>query len=230
MMGLVDASAAPPPPSKTSVGTLPCSAPPVPGPRLDVIDRPAYEDIRSPYYLSNADHLGLALATPLLTDRNFQPWKRDFKLSIGARNKTPFLEGNLPQPSPTNALYSSWTRCNLKVMSWILHYVSPKIKSCIMYLDSAAEMWSVLNNWFNQGNGPRIFKFNETLTYLHQGDDSVSSYFTKLTAMWDEINQLRPRINCTCVAAILKLKDQIRSNSSDVSYYGNKYTFRSISE
>ncbi|XP_060961850.1 uncharacterized protein LOC133032047 [Cannabis sativa] len=59
-------------------------------PRSNPVDRPPYEDIRSPYYLSNADHPGLVLATPILTDRNFQPWKRDFKISIGARNKTPF--------------------------------------------------------------------------------------------------------------------------------------------
>uniref|UniRef100_A0A803QRJ5 Retrotransposon Copia-like N-terminal domain-containing protein n=1 Tax=Cannabis sativa TaxID=3483 RepID=A0A803QRJ5_CANSA len=134
-------------------------------------------------------------------DRNFQPWQRDFKLSIGARNKTPFLDGSLPQPPPHDSLYSSWNRCNQMVMSWIIHSVSPEIKTSIMYLDTAAEMWTVLNNRFNQGNGPRIFELNESLLYLHQGDESVSAYFTKLTAIWDEINQLRPRIPCVCAAA-----------------------------
>ena len=56
-------------------------------------DRPAYEDVRSPYFLSTADHPGLALATPVLTDRNFQPWKRDFKLSIGANETTRLPRG-----------------------------------------------------------------------------------------------------------------------------------------
>ncbi|KAF4359427.1 hypothetical protein G4B88_008679 [Cannabis sativa] len=40
-------------------------------PRVLPTDRPAYEDVRSPYYLSNADHPGFALETPVLTDRNF---------------------------------------------------------------------------------------------------------------------------------------------------------------
>uniref|UniRef100_A0A803PSQ4 Retrotransposon Copia-like N-terminal domain-containing protein n=1 Tax=Cannabis sativa TaxID=3483 RepID=A0A803PSQ4_CANSA len=105
------------------------------------IDRPAYEDIRSPYYLSNADHPGM----------------------------TPFLKGTIPKPSSNDPLYGSWIKCNQMVMSWILHFVSPEIKSSIMYLDTAAEMWNVLHNRFNQGNGPRIFELNETLTYLHQG-------------------------------------------------------------
>uniref|UniRef100_A0A803PZF7 Retrotransposon Copia-like N-terminal domain-containing protein n=1 Tax=Cannabis sativa TaxID=3483 RepID=A0A803PZF7_CANSA len=49
-------------------------------------DQPTYEDVRSPYYLNTVDHPGLVLVTPVLTDRNFQPWTRDFKLSIGARS------------------------------------------------------------------------------------------------------------------------------------------------
>uniref|UniRef100_A0A803NWD7 Retrotransposon Copia-like N-terminal domain-containing protein n=1 Tax=Cannabis sativa TaxID=3483 RepID=A0A803NWD7_CANSA len=134
-----------------------------------LINRPAYEDIHSPYYLSNADHPGMVLATPILTDRNFQPWCRDFMISIGARNKTPFLEGTIPKPSSNDPLNGSWLRCNQMVMSWILHSVSPEIKSSVMYLDIAAEMWNVLHNRCNQGNGPRIFELNETLTYLHQG-------------------------------------------------------------
>ncbi|XP_060972562.1 uncharacterized protein LOC133038428 [Cannabis sativa] len=124
---VVDAPMAPPPPPSTnSADNPPRIEHSAPVPQSTPVDRPLYEDIRSPYYLSNSDHPSMALVTLVLTDRNFQPWKRDFKLSIGARNKTPFLEG----------------------------------------------------------------------------DDSVSAYFTKLTAMWDEINQLRPRIPCTCVAAI----------------------------
>uniref|UniRef100_A0A803Q8Z3 Reverse transcriptase Ty1/copia-type domain-containing protein n=1 Tax=Cannabis sativa TaxID=3483 RepID=A0A803Q8Z3_CANSA len=136
-------------------------------------DRPAYEDVRSPYYLSTVDHPGLALVTPIFTDQNFQPRTRDFKLSIGARNKTPFLDDTLPKPPPDDPLYSSWIHCNQMVQSWILHSVSSEIKSSIMYFDTAAEMLTELNNRFNQGNGPRIFELNESLTFLHQGDDSV---------------------------------------------------------
>ncbi|XP_062103308.1 uncharacterized protein LOC133814354 [Humulus lupulus] len=86
-------------------------------------------------------------------------------------------------------------------MSWIIHSVSPDIKSSIMFLNSAAAMWVELNNRFNQGNGPRLFELRQTLIRLHQGDDSVSFYFTKLKAIWDEINEICPRTPCTCAAA-----------------------------
>uniref|UniRef100_A0A803NL20 Retrotransposon gag domain-containing protein n=1 Tax=Cannabis sativa TaxID=3483 RepID=A0A803NL20_CANSA len=94
------------------------------------------------------------------------------------------------------------------VMSWILHSVSPEIMSSIMYFDTASEMWTVLNNRFNKGNSPCIFELNETLTYLNQRDDSISPYFTKLTATWDKINKLRPRIPSTCAAVAQHLDHQ----------------------
>ncbi|KAF4346691.1 hypothetical protein F8388_012397 [Cannabis sativa] len=50
--------------------------------------RPPHEDSSSPYYLSSGDHPGLTLVTPPLSDLNFQAWRRDFELSVGARNKT----------------------------------------------------------------------------------------------------------------------------------------------
>ncbi|XP_062076581.1 uncharacterized protein LOC133781553 [Humulus lupulus] len=117
-------------------------------------------------------------------------------------NKTAFLNGSLPQPCPSDSHFNAWLRCNQMVMSWIIHFVSPEIKSSIMFLDTVAAMWMELNNKFDQGNGPRIFELNESLISLHQGDDSVSAYFTKLKSMWDEINQLRPRTPCTCAASV----------------------------
>ncbi|XP_062075219.1 uncharacterized protein LOC133779251 [Humulus lupulus] len=61
-------------------------------------------------------------------------------------------------------------------------------------------MWTELNTKFNQGNGLHIFDLRTSPISLHQGDDSVRTYFTKLKAIWDKINELRPRTPCTCAA------------------------------
>ncbi|XP_062093913.1 uncharacterized protein LOC133799941 [Humulus lupulus] len=187
------------PPSQTSATTgqrttLTASDPPL-------HDRPAQEDANNPYFMGTRDHPGLILASPPLTNTNFQQWARDFKLSVGAKNKTGFLTGTIPQPSSDYHLFDSWSRCNQMVMFWIIHAVSPEIKSSIIYLDSATTMWTELNTRFNQGNGPRIFDLRTSLISLHHGDDSASAYFTKLKAIWDEINELRPRTPYTCAAA-----------------------------
>uniref|UniRef100_A0A803QFR2 Reverse transcriptase Ty1/copia-type domain-containing protein n=1 Tax=Cannabis sativa TaxID=3483 RepID=A0A803QFR2_CANSA len=81
----------------------------------------------------------------------FLAWRRDFKLSVGLRNKTVFLKGTLPQPPIEDPLHHHWLRCNQIVMSWIHHSVTPEIKSSIMFLDTSAEMWTELKSYFDQG-------------------------------------------------------------------------------
>ncbi|XP_062089640.1 uncharacterized protein LOC133796178 [Humulus lupulus] len=128
---------------------------------LPIRTRPAQEDANNPYFMGTRDNPGLILASPPLTDTNFQQWARDFKLFVDAKNKN-------------------------------------ENKSSINYLDSAAAMWTELNKRFNQGNGPCIFDIQTSLISLHQGDDSISAYFSKLNEIWDEINGVRPRTPCTC--------------------------------
>ncbi|KAF4349707.1 hypothetical protein F8388_026209 [Cannabis sativa] len=84
---------------------------------LPPVHRPAHEDSSNPYYLSSSDHPDLILVTPPLSDHNFQPRRRDFELSVGARNKTAFLKGTLPSPPEIDPLHNHWTRCNQMVMT-----------------------------------------------------------------------------------------------------------------
>uniref|UniRef100_A0A803NUC8 Uncharacterized protein n=1 Tax=Cannabis sativa TaxID=3483 RepID=A0A803NUC8_CANSA len=68
---LVDASNQDDPPPQPEQNTGHTQNPPSRLNRSSLNDCPPYEDVRRPYYLSIADHPGLALATPVLIDRNF---------------------------------------------------------------------------------------------------------------------------------------------------------------
>ncbi|KAM6594068.1 hypothetical protein CsatA_001771 [Cannabis sativa] len=68
-------------------------------------DRPANKD--NSYFVGSGDHPGLILVTPPLSDHNFQQWRWDFLLALGAKNKTGFIDGTLPQPDPTSHLFHS---------------------------------------------------------------------------------------------------------------------------
>uniref|UniRef100_A0A803PC32 Reverse transcriptase Ty1/copia-type domain-containing protein n=1 Tax=Cannabis sativa TaxID=3483 RepID=A0A803PC32_CANSA len=134
---------------------------PIPQATIETRDRPAHEDLSSPYFLSTGDHPGLMLSSQTFT---------------------------------------SWTRCNNMVMSWLMQSVSPEIAKSIMYFNLASDMWNDLVDRFNEGNGPRIFQLKAELHSLQQGDQSISSYFTKLKSLWDELKEFQPSANCTCGA------------------------------
>ncbi|KAM6551366.1 hypothetical protein CsatB_001174 [Cannabis sativa] len=162
-------------------------------------DRGSIEDASSPFFLSSGDHPGLVLVSSILTGANYQSWKRGITMALAAKNKTAFIDGSIPRPIAGNSL-NSWLRCNNMVMSWLVNSVSPDIAQSIMYFDNAAEMWQDLAERFNEANGPRIFQLQTQLTSLHQGDQSVTSYFTKLKSLWDELKEFQPNTPCTCGA------------------------------
>ncbi|XP_060958793.1 uncharacterized protein LOC133030262 [Cannabis sativa] len=158
------------------------------------------DDHSSPFFLSTGDHPGLVLVTTVLTRTNYQLWKRGITMALTTKNKIAFINRSLPRHEPGNTNLNSWLRCNNMVMSWLINSVSPEIAQSIMYFDLATEMWSDLAERFNEGNGPRIFQLQTQLTRLQQGDCSVSTYFTKLKSLWDELKEFQPITTCTCGA------------------------------
>lgn len=56
-------------------------------------------DINHPYYLSSADHLGLALVNEPLTDHNYHHWSRSVQIALSATLKLGFIDGSLEQPT-----------------------------------------------------------------------------------------------------------------------------------
>uniref|UniRef100_A0A803P3L6 Retrotransposon gag domain-containing protein n=1 Tax=Cannabis sativa TaxID=3483 RepID=A0A803P3L6_CANSA len=108
--------------------------------------------------------------------------------------------------APAIILASSWcppssmTRCNNMVMSWLVNFVSAEIAQSIMHFDLATGMWQDLGERFNEANGPRIFQLRTQLTRLYQGDQSVTSYFTKLKSLCDELKEFQPITTCICGA------------------------------
>ncbi|XP_062100687.1 uncharacterized protein LOC133806611 [Humulus lupulus] len=168
---------------------------------LTNLDRPAYEDFQSPYNLGTRNHPGMLIASPILTENNFQSWKCSVTISLGAKNKMDFVDGTLPKPPTTDPNHGSWLRCNNMVMSWILNSISKEIKDSVMYLKTAAAIWQEIIDLFSEGNGPRIFKLKQALAQLWQGDDSVSGYFARLKSIWDEIYEYQANRICNCEAA-----------------------------
>ncbi|KAL4592837.1 hypothetical protein LXL04_005843 [Taraxacum kok-saghyz] len=127
---------------------------------------------------------------------NYATWSRSMRIALSVKNKLDFVEGSLPQPNQDDQAFRSWSRNNNVVISWILNSVSKEISSSIIYLSTAAEMWTELKECFKQSNGPRIFQIKRDLMNLSQGSDTVSTYFTKLKTLWEELSNYNN--NCTC--------------------------------
>ena len=146
-------------------------------------------NISNPYFTHHSDHPGLILVSKPLNGDNYSTWKRAMTLALNSKNKLGFVNNSIKIPSEETDPegYATWSRCNDMVHSWIINALSPDISNSVIYYPTAHEVWEDLNERFSQRNAPRIFEIQRDIAYLRQEQLSVSSYYTKLKGLWDEL-------------------------------------------
>jgi hypothetical protein len=98
-------------------------------------------------------------------------------------------------------------------MSWISNAVDADISQSVLWMDSASEIWQDLKERFYQGDIFQISYIQEEIYTLKQGDNSISTYYTKMKKLWQELDNFRPTPisncvdNCNVVAKMKEYKD-----------------------
>uniref|UniRef100_A0A2N9HIV2 Reverse transcriptase Ty1/copia-type domain-containing protein n=1 Tax=Fagus sylvatica TaxID=28930 RepID=A0A2N9HIV2_FAGSY len=142
----------------------------------------------------------ILVSQPLVGD-NYHTWSRSMVMALTAKNKVGFVNGLIEQPKDESLpAYNAWVRCNTMVISWLLNSLSKDIASSVIYANTAREIWDDLKERFAQGNGPRIFEIQKSISTLSQDQSSVSNYYTRLKSLWDELNNFRSIPDCSCGA------------------------------
>ncbi|XP_074373755.1 uncharacterized protein LOC141714118 [Apium graveolens] len=164
-------------------------------------------DASHPLYLHPSDHPGQVLVTSALNGENFNEWKRLMSLALSAKNKLGFVTGKFKVPSESSSYFTHWQRCNDMIITWLLNSVVPEIRSSLVYIALASDVWDDINMRFSQGNGPRIFELKRALSSLAQENLTVSGYYTKFKMFWDDLLQASSIPKCVCVC-LCKAKKQ----------------------
>lgn len=68
-----------------------------------------------------------------------------------------------------------------------------------MWMENASNIWNTLKKRYYQGDVFHISDLQEELYLLKQGDATITSYFTKLKGLIQELDNFRPIPSCTCV-------------------------------
>lgn len=162
----------------------------------------SYTDFASnpsnPYYMHPNENPSLVLVQPSLDNQNYQTWSRSMKVALISKNKIKFVDGGLPPPPVSDPLYEPWNRCNSLVLSWLQRSISENIAKSLLWCDRASVVWKSLEKRFSQGDIFRIADLQDELARFQQSNLDISSYFTKLTTLWEEIENFRPIRDCTC--------------------------------
>lgn len=158
-------------------------------------------DSSHPLYLHPSDNPGqILVATPLNGD-NFNEWRRSMSLALSAKSKIGFLTGKFKIPDEQSPYFHHWQRCNDMIITWLLNAMIPEIRSSLVYINLAQDMWADLNVRFIHSNGPRLFELKKSLGELTQTSLSVSAYYTKFKMLWDDFTNVANVPKCTCLCS-----------------------------
>ncbi|XP_026443849.1 uncharacterized protein LOC113344003 [Papaver somniferum] len=172
-------------------------------------------DPSHPYFVHPSDNPTSVLVQPLMNGDNYSTWVRGITKALSAKNKLGFVNGVLIEPSSDADAenHHNWKRADDLVSSWICHSTIPQIKTTIDYLPSSLVVWKDLKERFSETSAPKLFQLKQSIASLKQTDQSLSSHYTTIRALWDEIDSIRPLPNCICGASkqTLELMDQDRA-------------------
>ena len=121
-------------------------------------------------------------------------------MTIGfqGKGKIGFIDGKCSKDKFNSSLHDLWEKCNAIVLSWIMISVSKELLSGIVYASSAQQVWTDLRERFDKVDGSRIYQLHREICTIHQGNLTVSAYFTKLRLLWNEFDALVPPPSCNC--------------------------------
>ncbi|XP_070013225.1 uncharacterized protein LOC142162429 [Nicotiana tabacum] len=120
------------------------------------------------------------------------------RVALLVKNKLGFVDGTCQITSYKGELAAQWERCNAVVVSWLSNTVAAKLVPSIMYASSARKIWDEFKERFDKDDLTRIYQISADIAALKQGTDSVTSYFSKLKDLWNELDIITPLPLCDC--------------------------------
>ena len=155
-----------------------------------------------PLFLHHGESPSTVLVTqPLTSSENYSAQAQAVRKALLTKNKLGFIDGTLTLSSPlvsTLLAVQAWIRCDNMVGTQLTNSISPKLQASIIYEDIALEIQNDLRDHLAQKNGPRIYNLKKEIVEFHQGEVSITNFFTQLKVLWDQLHNYIPFPSCTC--------------------------------
>lgn len=137
-------------------------------------------------------------------------------ISLSAKNKVAFVDGTLPRPKSDESTQQAWDRCNNMVIGWLITSLDRMTAKSIMYYTTATNIWCNLEERFGKTSSAQLYSIKEEL--LHATQESVmniAQFYTKMKALWDEIDNVSPPLTCTCGKCTCALATRVHKEKED---------------
>ncbi|XP_074375089.1 uncharacterized protein LOC141716806 [Apium graveolens] len=171
----------------------------------------SFVDMQNPLFLHPSDGPNSINVTKLQGSGDYRAWRRSMEIQLASKRKLGFVQGTEVRSLTDATEAIQWETCNNMVISWLHNNISDSIKKSILFVNSASEIWKVLEKRFQLNNGSRKYKLARDLFHIKQDHRSLVEYYTEISTVWEELeamNTMPVLTNITPeVAAFVKALD-----------------------
>ena len=156
----------------------------------------------SPHYLHPAEGLGVLITAIIFDRKNFDLWEIVVKTALKAKNKLGFFEGTLKRPTEMSdedfSEANTWDMVNSMLCSWLLNIIDPKLRMAVACSETAYTMWNDLKKRYSVANTPKIHQLKGAIANCKKGSLEVGEFYSKLTNLWNKLNNHAKVPKCSC--------------------------------
>uniref|UniRef100_A0A151UEU7 Retrotransposon Copia-like N-terminal domain-containing protein n=1 Tax=Cajanus cajan TaxID=3821 RepID=A0A151UEU7_CAJCA len=175
----------------------------------------------SPYDITSNDNPGSLITQVKLKGKNYDEWARSIRSALRARKKFGFVDGTIQKSTENSPDIKDWLTNNSLLVSWIMNTIEPSLRSTILHMEVAQDLWTNIKEHFSVANGPRIQQLKAELVECKQKSMTIIAYYGKLKKLWEELGNFDQIPTCSCglctckreLVLVIRVKERIRTRS-----------------
>ncbi|KAK9689046.1 hypothetical protein RND81_09G031200 [Saponaria officinalis] len=152
---------------------------------------------KDPLTLAHGDHFSLQLISTQFDGMNYLKWSRTMSMALISKNKLDFVNGTFKRPTITDATYNDWERTGYTFLCWLLRSLHPSISDGLLYVTSSRQLWTKLEEMYNQSNAPHLYQLRKYMMQRTQGESTIAKYYAQLRSVWEDLLSLVPIPDCS---------------------------------
>ncbi|XP_076949478.1 uncharacterized protein LOC143622125 [Bidens hawaiensis] len=135
------------------------------------------------------------------------------------KNKIGFVDGTLEKPEKSHPNHMACLRCDVMIKGWLTTAMEKEIRVFVKYAHSVQEIWTDLRERFKKENALRAYEVKKLLSNTRQNGASVSSYYTWLRTLWDEMSSVFSTPMCSCNGCVCDMSKRFSDQKDKEKLY-----------
>ncbi|KAF8377349.1 hypothetical protein HHK36_030726 [Tetracentron sinense] len=119
------------------------------------------------------------------------------------------IDGTDKMPTTTELKeMAEWKTKNGKIVTWLLDSVDKSIAVGLTPHRTAKTMWDHLKKIYKQSNEARLYRLEQELTHISQGDRTIQEFYNAIVAIWTEISMMDPEILSDAIVTFQEMRER----------------------